>query len=69
MRLLVTSDMMSSYEEKIIIKYFRVKYKHGATRIANDHADYEWNVNCVKKLLKNIERLVTLLENNVRTLN
>ena len=29
--------------------------KYGAARIANDHPEYEWNVNGVKKLLKKIE--------------
>ena len=51
---LVTSDMVLSYEEKVIIKYIRIKYD-GAARIANDHPEYEWNVNGVKKLLKKIE--------------
>ena len=31
------------------------KYKHGATRIVNDNLEYEWNVNCVKKVLKKID--------------
>ena len=34
--------MVFSYEEKVIIKYhLRMKYKHGATRIANDHPENE----------------------------
>ena len=45
--------MVLSYEEKVISKYIRIKY--GAARIANDHPEYEWNVNGVKKLLKKIE--------------
>ena len=44
-----------------------MKQKHGTTRIANDHLEYEWNLNGVKKLLKKIERLMTLLEKKVRT--
>ena len=43
-----------------------MKYKHGATRFANDHPRYQWNVNGVKELLKMIERLVTLLGKKVR---
>ena len=43
---------MFSYEEKVIIKYLQIKYKHGATRVVNDHTGYEWNVNDLKELLK-----------------
>ena len=32
-----------------------MKYKYGATRIANDHPEYEWNVHGVKELLKKID--------------
>ena len=52
--LLVTSDMVFSYEDKVIIKYLRIKYKYGATRTVNDHPGYKWNINDVKKLLKKI---------------
>ena len=54
--MLVTSDMVFSYEEKVIFKYLRIKYKYGATRIAHDRPEYEWNVNGVKKLLKKIDQ-------------
>ena len=47
--------MVFSHEEKVIIKYLRMKYKYGAIRIVNDHPQYEWNVNGVKKLLKKID--------------
>ena len=46
--------MVLSYKEKVT-KYFRIKYKSGATRIAEDHPSYETNVNSVKKLLKMID--------------
>ena len=46
--------MVFSYEEKVIIKYLQIKYKYGATRVVNDHPEYKWNVNGVKKLFKNI---------------
>ena len=46
--------MVFSYKEKVIIKYLPTKYKFGATRIVNDHPEYESNVNGLKKLLKNI---------------
>ena len=54
--------MVMSNEEKIIIKYLRIKYKYGATRFVIDQPEYEWNVNGVKKLLKILTRLVTFLE-------
>ena len=43
--------MVFSYEQKVIIKYLRIKYKHGATRIVNDHLEYEWcdDTPCVEK--------------------
>ena len=50
--LLVTSKMVFSYEEKVIIKYLWIKDRDGATTIINDHPEYEWKVNDVKKLLK-----------------
>ena len=43
---------MSSYEEKVIIKYLQIKHKYGAARIVSDHPEYEWNVNGLKELLK-----------------
>ena len=46
--------MVFSYEEKVIIKYCRIKYKYGATRNVNDHPEYEWNLNDVNKMLKKI---------------
>ena len=51
----VTRDMVFSSEQKEIIKYLWIKYKYGATRIVNDHVEYEWNINGVKKMLKNID--------------
>ena len=48
--------MVFSYEEKIIMKYLRIKYKCGATRIVNDRPEYKCNINGVKKLLKKIGR-------------
>ena len=57
--------MVFSHEEKVIIKFFWTKYKYGATRNVNDHPGYEWNVNYVKKSLKRLTRLVTLLESKV----
>ena len=47
-RLLVTSDMVFSYEDKVL------NNKYGATRTVNDHPGYKWNINGVKKLLKKI---------------
>ena len=54
--------MAFSYEEKVIIKYFRIKYKRGATRTVMDHLEYEWKINGVNKLLKKIDELVTLFQ-------
>ena len=53
--MLVTTDVVFSHEKKVIIKYIWIKYKYGATIIANDHPQYKWNVNGVKKLLKKID--------------
>ena len=53
--MLVTSDMVFSHEEKVIIKHIRIKYKCVATINVNDHPQYKWNVNGVKKLLKKID--------------
>ena len=56
--MLVTSDMVFSYKQKVIIsciKHVRIKYQCGAKRIVNDHPEYEWNVNGVNKLLKKID--------------
>ena len=49
--------MVFSHEEKVIIKHIRIKYKCGATIIVNDHPQYKWNVNGVKKLLKKIDEI------------
>ena len=42
--------MVSSYEEKVIIRYLWIKYKHDATIIVNDHPEYEWKVNGIKTM-------------------
>ena len=47
--------MAVPYGEKVIIKYLRIKYKYGATRIVNDHPEYEWNVNGMKNLFIKID--------------
>ena len=47
--------MVFSYKEKVIIKYLQIKYKYGATRIINNHPEYEQNINGVKKPLKKID--------------
>ena len=47
--------MVSSYEEKVIIKYLRIKYKYGAARIVSNHPEQELNVNGVKELLNKID--------------
>ena len=54
-KLLVKSGMVSSYEEKVIIKYLRIKYKYGAARIVSNHPEQELNVNGVKELLNKID--------------
>ena len=54
MNLSVTSDMVFSYEEKVIVKYLWIKYKYGATKVFYDDPEYEWNLKVVKKLLKKI---------------
>ena len=53
--MLVTSGMVFSYEEKVIIKDFWIKYKCGATRTVADHPEYECKINGVKTLLKKID--------------
>ena len=60
--LLVTSKMVFSYEKKVIIKYLWIKDKYGDTTIVNDHPEYEWKVNDVKKLLKKNDETGMLLE-------
>ena len=47
--------MVFSYQKKLIIKQLWIKYKYGTTRIVNDHPEYDWNVNVVKKFLKTID--------------
>ena len=48
--------MVFSYEEKVILKYLPLK-KYDATTIVNDHPEYAWKVNDVKKLLKKNEEI------------
>ena len=50
--LLLLIKMVFSYEDKVIIKYIRTKFGHGARRIVTDHPEYDWNENGVKALLK-----------------
>ena len=45
----------SHTKKKVIIKYFWVKNKCGATRTVTDHPGYKWKINGVKKLLKKID--------------
>ena len=52
--MLVASKIRFSYEEEIITKFLRIKYKYDATRIFNDNPEYKWNINKEKKLLKKI---------------
>ena len=47
--------MVFTYEHKIIIKYLRLKYKYGATKIIQDHPEYNWTLNGVKTLLAKID--------------
>lgn len=47
--------MVFSYEHKVIIKYLREKYTHGARKIVADHPEFGWNEHGVKKLLKKID--------------
>ena len=45
------------WKERIIIKYSRKKYHHGAKsakRIVADHPEFCWNVKTMKPLLKNM---------------
>ena len=63
---------MFSYEEKVIMKFLQIKHKYGAERIVNDHPEYEWNVNGVKKLLKKTDETGDVARNErrpERTLN
>ena len=55
MNLSVTSDMVFSYEEKVIVKYLWIKYKYGTTKNFYDDPEYERNLKGVKKLLKKID--------------
>ena len=52
--------MVFTYEDKIIIKYLRTKYGHGAMRIVNDHPEFNWNINGMKTLLKIISYIKTM---------
>ena len=47
--------MVFSYQERVIIKNLWTNFKYGATRIVNDHPEYEWKVHSVKKILKKID--------------
>ena len=42
-------------EDKIIIKYLRQKFAHGAKRIIKDHPEKNWGVRNVGYLLKKID--------------
>ena len=55
-RLLVTSNLVFSYEEKVVIKYRQIKRKYIAKRIVNDHPEYNSNVNGVNQLKKMIDK-------------
>ena len=43
------------YEERVIVQYLRKKYGYRPVRIVNDHPEYDWNVNTIKKLLQKID--------------
>ena len=45
-----------SYEDKIVIKYLRQKFKHGAIKIVTDHPEKEWKTSAVNRLLKKIDQ-------------
>ena len=45
------------------MKYLSIKYNYGAARIVNDHPEYEWNINGVKKLLKKISKTGDITRN------
>ena len=47
--------MGMTYEERIIVKYLSEKYGYGPVKIVNDHPEFDWNVNTMKKLLKKID--------------
>lgn len=48
--------MVFTEEHRIIIKYLRIKHGHGPQKIVDDHPEFEWNVNGVKKLLAKIDK-------------
>ena len=37
------------------VKYLHEKYAYRPEKIVNDHLEFDWNVNTIKKLLKNID--------------
>ena len=47
--------MVFSYGKRIIIKYSRKLYHHGAKRIVDYDLEFSWNVETIKSLLKNID--------------
>ena len=44
-----------NYEDKIIIKYLRTKWKQGAATIVKNHPEKSWTLSGVNKLLKKID--------------
>ena len=47
--------MVFTYEHRVIIKYIRQKFGHGAKKIVKDHPEFDWNVWGVKTLLQKID--------------
>ena len=47
---------MLSFEEKVITKYTWIKHKYHATKIVNNHSEYEWDMNDVNKPLKIVNK-------------
>ena len=50
--------MVFTYEHKIVIKYLRLKYGHGAKKILDDHPEYDgiWTLGGIKDLLRRIDK-------------
>ena len=44
-----------AYEDKVIIKYLRTKFKHGAKRIVADHPEKDWKVATLNDLISKID--------------
>ena len=44
-----------TYEDKVIIKYLRMKFKHGAKRIVSDHPEKDWKVPTLNDLISKID--------------